>query len=95
MALEALECCGSESYTVDSVVYVEFQKVVYCLHLLVGMWLLFVHMCVRGRVKWGGGEEESLCSRVSLGNEDDYAALGGGEERQQPQGGRGEENMCL
>lgn len=28
-----------------------------------------------------------MYSRVSLGNEDDYAALGGGEERQQPQGG--------
>lgn len=36
-----------------------------------------------------------MYSRVSLGNEDDYVALGGGEERQQPQGGRGEENMCL
>lgn len=40
----------------------------------------------------GGGGRGRLCvySRVSLGNEDDYAALGGGEERQQPQGGRGE-----
>lgn len=34
-----------------------------------------------------------MYGRVSLGNEDDYAALGGGEERQH--GGRGEENMCL
>lgn len=46
-----------------------------------------------------GGPRESgrVCaySRVSLGNEDDYAALGGGEERQQPQGGWGEGNMCL
>lgn len=30
-----------------------------------------------------------MYSRVSLGNEDDYAALGGGEKRLQPQGGRG------
>lgn len=29
-------------------------------------------------------------SRVSLGNEDDYAALGSGEERRKPQGGRRE-----
>lgn len=45
----------------------------------------------------GGRERGRVCvySRVSLGNEDDYAALGGGEERQQPQAGRGEENMCL
>ncbi len=58
------------------------------------MWLLFMHMCVKG----GKKERGRVCvySRVSLGNEDDYAALGGGGgERQQPQGGRGEENMCL
>lgn len=30
-------------------------------------------------------------SRVSLGNEGDYAALGSGDARQQPQGGRREE----
>lgn len=44
---------------------------------------------------YGGGDRKkrSVCeySRVSLGNENDYAALGGGEERQQPQGGRGGE----
>lgn len=40
----------------------------------------------------GDREKRRVCeySRVSLGNENDYAALGGGEERQQPQGGRGE-----
>ena len=54
----------------------------------VSMWLLFIYTCVRG-------ERVCVYSRVSLGNEDDYAALGGGEERQQPRGGRGEENMCL
>lgn len=37
------------------------------------MWLFFIHMCK--------GERGRVCvySRVSLGNEDDYAALGGGE----------------
>lgn len=44
---------------------------------------LYIYVCVFG----GGG---CVYSRVSLGNGDDYAALGGGEERQQPQGGRGE-----
>lgn len=39
---------------------------------------------------WGEGGERS---RVSLSNEDDYTALGGGAEK--PQGGKGEENMCL
>lgn len=40
---------------------------------------------------WGRGWGES--SRVSLSNEDDYTALGGGAKK--PQGGKGEENMCL
>lgn len=45
-------------------------------------------------VKGGKG---GICeySRVSLGNEDDYSALGGGEKRQRLQGGWGKENMCL
>lgn len=41
----------------------------------------------------GGGGGICECSRVSLSNEDDYTALGGGAEK--PQGGRGEQNMCL
>lgn len=90
MALEALPCCGSETHSVDSVV--EVQMVVYRIYYTVLQACgCSLYTCVRGR------ERGRVCvySRVSLGNEDDYAALGGGEERQQPQGGRGEENMCL
>lgn len=61
---------------------VEVQVLVYLLYCLEPA--NCIHMCLGGICE---------CSRVSLSNEDDYAALGGGAEK--PQGGRGEENMCL
>lgn len=92
MALEAFQCCGSESHSVDSVV--EVQMVVYCMYYTI----LCEHVAaLYAHVYRGNARELRVCvySRVSLSNEDDCAALGGGEERQQPQGGRGEGNMCL
>lgn len=85
MALGAFHCGGSKSRSVDSVV--EVQAVVYLLYSLEGGSTVYTCIC-----RWGrGGVAES--SRVSLSNEDDYTALGGGGEK--PQGGMGAQNTCL